>query len=94
MRGCRIERRQYEGPEVRAGVVGGDPKREGEQVGREVYDPGLRIPTTKRGLLAGMGMTEKQGGSDVRTNSTLASPTAEAGVFTLTGHKWFTSAPM
>ncbi|HET6151561.1 MAG TPA: acyl-CoA dehydrogenase family protein [Marmoricola sp.] len=59
-----------------------------------VYDPGLRIPTTKRGLLAGMGMTEKQGGSDVRTNSTVATPTGEAGVFTLTGHKWFTSAPM
>src|SRR5438093_1618527 len=59
-----------------------------------VYDPGLRVPTTKRGLLAGMGMTEKQGGSDVRTNSTEARPTAEPGVFTLTGHKWFTSAPM
>ncbi|MFL6157499.1 MAG: acyl-CoA dehydrogenase family protein [Marmoricola sp.] len=59
-----------------------------------VYDPGLRVPTTKRGLLAGMGMTEKQGGSDVRTNSTVATPTAEPGVFTLTGHKWFTSAPM
>ncbi|MCX6396361.1 MAG: DNA alkylation response protein [Propionibacteriales bacterium] len=59
-----------------------------------VYDPGLRIPTEKRGLLAGMGMTEKQGGSDVRTNSTVAVPTAEPGVFTLTGHKWFTSAPM
>ncbi|RNL62940.1 DNA alkylation response protein [Nocardioides marmoriginsengisoli] len=59
-----------------------------------VYDPGLRVPTEKRGLLAGMGMTEKQGGSDVRTNSTIATPTAEPGVFTLTGHKWFTSAPM
>ncbi|WP_235735195.1 acyl-CoA dehydrogenase family protein [Nocardioides alcanivorans] len=59
-----------------------------------VYDPGLRVPTTKRGLIAGMGMTERQGGSDVRTNSTVAAPTAESGVFTLTGHKWFTSAPM
>jgi putative acyl-CoA dehydrogenase len=59
-----------------------------------VYDPGLRIPTTKRGLLAGMGMTEKQGGSDVRTNSTIATPTAEDGIYTLRGHKWFTSAPM
>ncbi|MEC4018619.1 acyl-CoA dehydrogenase family protein [Streptomyces sp. H27-D2] len=58
------------------------------------YDPGLRIPTTKQGLLAGMGMTEKQGGSDVRSNTTLATPTAEPGVFTLRGHKWFTSAPM
>jgi putative acyl-CoA dehydrogenase len=58
------------------------------------YDPGLRVPTEKRGLLAGMGMTEKQGGSDVRTNTTTAMPTAEPGVYTLRGHKWFTSAPM
>ncbi|GAA3831131.1 acyl-CoA dehydrogenase family protein [Streptomyces phyllanthi] len=61
--------------------------------GRE-YDPGLRVPTEKRGLLAGMGMTEKQGGSDVRANSTTATPGAEPGVYTLRGHKWFTSAPM
>ncbi|WP_328441906.1 DNA alkylation response protein [Streptomyces sp. NBC_00444] len=58
------------------------------------YDPGLRVPTEKRGLLAGMGMTEKQGGSDVRTNTTTATPSAEPGVYTLRGHKWFTSAPM
>ncbi|MFF4395148.1 acyl-CoA dehydrogenase family protein [Streptomyces sp. NPDC001480] len=61
--------------------------------GRE-YDPELRVPTDKPGLLAGMGMTEKQGGSDVRTNATAATPTAEPGVYTLRGHKWFTSAPM
>ncbi|MEU4144416.1 acyl-CoA dehydrogenase family protein [Streptomyces parvulus] len=61
--------------------------------GRE-YQPALRTPTQKRGLLAGMGMTEKQGGSDVRTNTTTATPTAESGVYTLRGHKWFTSAPM
>ncbi|MFF5498489.1 DNA alkylation response protein [Streptomyces aquilus] len=61
--------------------------------GRE-YEPGLRVPTEKRGLLAGMGMTEKQGGSDVRTNTTVATPTSEPGVYTLRGHKWFTSAPM
>ncbi|POX46334.1 DNA alkylation response protein [Streptomyces sp. Ru71] len=59
-----------------------------------VYDPGLRTPADKRGLLAGMGMTEKQGGSDVRTNTTAATPTAEPGMYTLRGHKWFTSAPM
>ncbi|MFJ8082519.1 DNA alkylation response protein [Streptomyces sp. NPDC096205] len=58
------------------------------------YDPGLRVPAQKRGLLAGMGMTEKQGGSDVRTNTTAATPTSESGVYTLRGHKWFTSAPM
>ncbi|MFJ1970133.1 DNA alkylation response protein [Streptomyces sp. NPDC087903] len=61
--------------------------------GRE-YEPGLRVPTEKRGLLAGMGMTEKQGGSDVRTNTTAATPSTEPGVYTLRGHKWFTSAPM
>ncbi|MBE8470599.1 acyl-CoA dehydrogenase family protein [Streptomyces justiciae] len=61
--------------------------------GRE-YEPDLRVPTEKRGLLAGMGMTEKQGGSDVRTNTTVAVPTSEPGVYTLRGHKWFTSAPM
>ncbi len=57
------------------------------------YDPGLRVPTTKAGLLAGMGMTEKQGGSDVRANTTVATPAAD-GTWTLRGHKWFTSAPM
>ncbi|KUN67860.1 DNA alkylation response protein [Streptomyces canus] len=61
--------------------------------GRE-YEPELSVPAEKRGLLAGMGMTEKQGGSDVRTNTTVATPTAESGVYTLRGHKWFTSAPM
>jgi putative acyl-CoA dehydrogenase len=59
-----------------------------------VYDPGLRPPTDKRGALAGMGMTEKQGGSDVRANVTRAVPTATDGEYTLHGHKWFTSAPM
>lgn len=58
------------------------------------YEPDLRVPTEKPGLLAGMGMTEKQGGSDVRTNTTTAAPTAEPGMYTLRGHKWFTSAPM
>ena len=58
-----------------------------------VYDPGLRAPLSKAGLLAGMGMTEKQGGSDVRSNTTRA-VSAGDGTFRLTGHKWFTSAPM
>ena len=59
-----------------------------------VHDPGLRTPQTKRGLLAGMGMTEKQGGSDVRANTTVARPDGSDGTYRLTGHKWFTSAPM
>ncbi|MDV9187703.1 acyl-CoA dehydrogenase family protein [Streptomyces sp. SR27] len=58
-----------------------------------VYDPGLRAPAGKRGLLAGMGMTEKQGGTDVRTNTTTAVEAAD-GTWRLRGHKWFTSAPM
>src|ERR1700722_6160031 len=63
------------------------------------YDFGLRAPGGKRGLLAGMSMTEKQGGSDVRANTTRAVPAVSAvsagdGLFSLTGHKWFTSAPM
>jgi putative acyl-CoA dehydrogenase len=58
------------------------------------YDFGLRPPDGKAGLLAGMGMTEKQGGSDVRANTTRAVPLAENGIYALTGHKWFCSAPM
>jgi putative acyl-CoA dehydrogenase len=57
------------------------------------YQFGLAEPTGKRGLIAGMGMTEKQGGSDVRANTTRAVPQAD-GSYRLTGHKWFTSAPM
>lgn len=58
------------------------------------YDFGLRAPQEKAGLLAGMGMTEKQGGSDLRTNSTIAHSPQGDGTYLLTGHKWFTSAPM
>ncbi|HYB35978.1 MAG TPA: acyl-CoA dehydrogenase family protein [Mycobacterium sp.] len=57
------------------------------------YDPELRVPTTKAGITAGMSMTEKQGGSDVRAGTTQAILNAD-GSYTLTGHKWFTSAPM
>ena len=57
------------------------------------YDFGLRDPETKRGLIAGMSMTEKQGGSDVRANTTTATPQPD-GTYRVVGHKWFTSAPM
>jgi putative acyl-CoA dehydrogenase len=57
------------------------------------YQFGLAEPTGKRGLIAGMGMTEKQGGSDVRANTTRALPQPD-GSYRLIGHKWFTSAPM
>ena len=59
-----------------------------------IYDPGIRLPEDKLGALAGMGMTEKQGGSDVRSNRTEARPSGSEGTYTLHGHKWFTSAPM
>src|SRR5437879_4439130 len=61
------------------------------------YDPELRPPFQKRGLLVGMAMTEKQGGSDVRANTTRAEPAGPGGPgaeYLLTGHKWFCSAPM
>jgi putative acyl-CoA dehydrogenase len=57
------------------------------------YDPGLRPASAKRGALFGMAMTERQGGSDVRTNTTRAEPTLDGG-YLLTGQKWFCSAPM
>ena len=57
------------------------------------YDPSRRPAAAKRGLTAGMSMTEKQGGSDVRANTTTAAKTAD-GTYRVTGHKWFTSAPM
>ncbi|WP_324786814.1 acyl-CoA dehydrogenase family protein [Streptomyces sp. H51] len=59
-----------------------------------IYDRELRPARLKAGALFGMGMTEKQGGSDVRANTTAARPLAEAGTYELTGHKWFCSAPM
>ncbi|MFF5900531.1 acyl-CoA dehydrogenase family protein [Streptomyces argenteolus] len=59
-----------------------------------VYEEGLRPPAQKAGVLFGMGMTEKQGGTDVRSNTTRAEPLAADGEYLLTGHKWFCSAPM
>jgi putative acyl-CoA dehydrogenase len=61
------------------------------------YDPRFIAAAGKRGVLMGMGMTERQGGSDVRTNTTRASAVAASGPgreYRLTGHKWFFSAPM
>ncbi|KAB2854284.1 MAG: DNA alkylation response protein, partial [Sphingopyxis terrae] len=58
------------------------------------YDPSVRPAADKAGVTIGMAMTEKQGGSDVRANTTRAEPTGEAGWYSLTGHKWFCSAPM
>jgi len=57
------------------------------------YDPASRPAVDKAGVTIGMAMTEKQGGSDVRANTTRAEP-AGGGWWRLTGHKWFCSAPM
>jgi putative acyl-CoA dehydrogenase len=61
------------------------------------YDQRFRPGAEKSGALIGMGMTEKQGGSDLRANSTRAEPVGARGSgepYCLTGHKWFFSAPM
>lgn len=58
------------------------------------YDKRAIAAEHKTAALLGMAMTEKQGGSDVRTNSTKAEPAGSDGAFLLTGHKWFCSAPM
>jgi putative acyl-CoA dehydrogenase len=58
------------------------------------YDPGLRPAASKRGVLIGMAMTERQGGSDVRTNTMRATPNGWDAAYQLNGQKWFCSAPM
>ncbi|MEM7706856.1 MAG: acyl-CoA dehydrogenase family protein [Pseudomonadota bacterium] len=60
------------------------------------YDPSDAPADAKQGLLLGMGMTEKQGGSDIRSNRTAAEPIGQGGAgqrYLLNGHKWFFSAP-
>lgn len=61
------------------------------------YDPTFQPATKKKGVMLGMGMTEKQGGSDVRSNTTVAEPIdggGPGGEYSITGHKWFMSSPM
>lgn len=58
------------------------------------YDRKFAPATEKAGVLAGMGMTEKQGGSDVRANITRAERIGSSREYLITGHKWFCSAPM
>jgi putative acyl-CoA dehydrogenase len=59
-----------------------------------IYDPGFAPAKEKSGVLLGMGMTEKQGGSDVRANTTVAERIGSSREYLITGHKWFCSAPM
>lgn len=61
------------------------------------YDKSFKPADQKTGVTIGMGMTEKQGGTDVRTNTTRAGPVGNGGPgaeYLITGHKWFMSAPM
>ncbi|HEV2504136.1 MAG TPA: DNA alkylation response protein [Mesorhizobium sp.] len=58
------------------------------------YDQAQKPPVEKTGLTLGMGMTEKQGGTDVRANITKAERAGSSGFYRLSGHKWFMSAPM
>jgi len=61
-------------------------------IGTRAYDPSFAPWWSKRGMTLGMGMTEKQGGTDVRANMTSAERAGDA--YRITGHKWFMSAPM
>ena len=61
-------------------------------IGTRSYDPSFAPWWTKRGMTLGMGMTEKQGGTDVRSNMTRAEHDGDT--YRITGHKWFMSAPM
>ncbi len=71
-------------PDLAAGLM---PK-----IAARDYDPVLRPWPEKKSMTLGMGMTEKQGGTDVRTNTTRAVAAGEG--YAITGHKWFMSAPM
>jgi putative acyl-CoA dehydrogenase len=90
--GCPLSMTHAAVPALRA-----DPELAAEWEPRltsHLYQPDLLPAAEKPGVLFGMGMTEKQGGSDVRANTTTAEPLAEPGTYALTGHKWFCSAPM
>ncbi|MER7070679.1 acyl-CoA dehydrogenase family protein [Terrabacter sp. NPDC000476] len=94
--GCPVSMTYAAGSALRHDVTLGD--RWLPALASRSYDPALRPVTTKTNALAGMGMTEKQGGSDVRANTTRAVPSPggplPGDTYRLTGHKWFCSAPM
>src|SRR4051795_10559802 len=82
---------------TRAGVgaLAAEPAMLQQMIGKitsRTYDPSFRPWWDKTAITLGMGMTEKQGGTDVRANSTTAIPAADG--YSITGHKWFMSAPM
>ncbi len=76
-------------------ALAGEPdliKRVMPKIGGRQYDPSFRPWWEKSAMTVGMGMTEKQGGTDVRANTTKAVREGEG--YAITGHKWFMSAPM
>ena len=90
---CPVNMTYASVPALRAG---GAADWAGRVVGGQ-YDASLRPASEKRGVTLGMAMTEKQGGSDVRANTSYARPSQAGradGAWRLTGHKWFCSAPM
>jgi putative acyl-CoA dehydrogenase len=66
----------------------------GPRVLSSAYDQRFTPAELKTGVLLGMGMTEKQGGSDVRANTSRAERVGNSREYLITGHKWFCSAPM
>ena len=62
------------------------------KIASRIYDPSFQPLSSKQGMTLGMGMTEKQGGTDVRANTTRAERDGDD--YRVTGHKWFMSAPM
>jgi putative acyl-CoA dehydrogenase len=88
---CPINMTYAAVPALRADPAVGGPWLERLIGGR--YDAPLRPIAEKAGITVGMAMTEKQGGSDVRANTTRAEGLGE-GLYRLVGHKWFCSAPM
>jgi putative acyl-CoA dehydrogenase len=77
------------------GALAVEPALLGKLIGKitsRSYDPRFIPWWEKNGITLGMGMTEKQGGTDVRANTTTASPAGDG--YSITGHKWFMSAPM
>ena len=86
-------------PALRHSVKGSIPHEYIKLLTSPKYD-GRHVPVSEKGgATVGMSMTEKQGGSDVRSNTTTATPleashTSNGSTYTLQGHKWFTSAPM
>jgi len=76
-------------------ALAAEPALRGRLMGKiasRVYDASFRPWEQKAGITVGMGMTEKQGGTDVRANTTRAVPDGDG--YLITGHKWFLSAPM